>query len=73
MVVALMGIGIDRVTWLPGLVGCGLNFLCWSPCWLRRRQAIKSIPEGFEDKVAVCGLVRKQAQRLRLLVMEITI
>jgi len=47
MVVALMGIGNDRVTWLPGLVGCWLDFLCWSPCWLRRRQAIKSIPEGF--------------------------
>ena len=45
MVAALIGIGIDRLTWLPGLVGCGLDFLCWSPCWLRRRQAIKSIPQ----------------------------
>ena len=38
-----VGIEIDRVTWLPGLVRCGLDFLWLSPCWLRRRQAIKSI------------------------------
>ena len=39
-----MDVGIDRVTWLPGLVRCGLEFLWLSPCWLKLRQAIKSIP-----------------------------
>jgi hypothetical protein len=53
------GLWIDLIGWhgVGGACWCGLDLLCLLPCWRWGRQAIKSIPEGFEDKVAVCGQV----------------